>query len=451
MVKGLQSGTRPKWRAAAGILAATIAVLALLTFLFWPLADAIAEHDARHVPAAQRAEKLQAARDDARGRLVQILAGLLATGGFIYTARNFALARQQSELNRMTLELATLQAQRQHEDSRRALEQSEAVQLTDRFAKAIDQLGGEAIDIRLGAIYSLERIARDSPRDHPAVMEVLAAFVRRTSQARGEEVPQDLQAAMTVLARRSPAADQGRITLRDAKLARLDLSGAAMAGADLAGADLTGARLTGADLTGADLTGGRLEQTLLDSAQLRTAVLTDAVLTGARSPGADLTDADLTRADLTRATLTGATLSGVRAAGAVLRGADLTETDLSSADLSATDLTLATMRRCLLPGAVLSRATLSQVRAENADLSTAKLDDAVLSDARLSQADLRGADLTEANLSGARLDGAMLGDADLGRVRLVGLDLTGAIVSSGARLPTGWSRGTTDGRVHRAA
>ncbi|GAA4630373.1 hypothetical protein GCM10023196_055480 [Actinoallomurus vinaceus] len=435
----------------AGALAAVIAILALLTFLFWPLADAIAEHDARHVPAAQRAEKLEAARDAARGRLVQILAGLLATGGFVYTARNFALARQQSELNRMTLELATLQAQRQQEDSRRALEQSEAVQLTDRFAKAIDQLGGEAIDIRLGAIYSLERIARDSPRDHPAVMEVLAAFVRRTSKARGEEVPQDLQAAMTVLARRTPAADQGRITLRDANLARLDLSGAALAGADLAGADLSGAELARADLTGADLTRGRLGEAHLDSARLRGAVLTDAVLTGARSPGADLTDAVLTRADLTRATLTGATLCGVQGAGAVFRGTDLTEADLSSADLSAADLTLATMRSCLLPKAVLSGATLSQVRAENADLSTAKLDGAVLSDARLSEADLHDAELAGANLSGARLDGAKLGDADLGRVRLVGLDLTGAIVTDAARLPTGWARSPSDGRVCRAA
>ena len=52
-------------------------------------------------------------------------------------------------------------------------------QITDRFAKAIELLGSAdensepQMVLRLGAIYSLERIARDSPRDHWTVMEVL--------------------------------------------------------------------------------------------------------------------------------------------------------------------------------------------------------------------------------------------------------------------------------------
>jgi hypothetical protein len=32
--------------------------------------------------------------------------------------------------------------------------------------------------VRIGGIYALERIARDSAPDHPTVTEVLAAFVR---------------------------------------------------------------------------------------------------------------------------------------------------------------------------------------------------------------------------------------------------------------------------------
>jgi hypothetical protein len=31
--------------------------------------------------------------------------------------------------------------------------------------------------VRLGGSYALERIARDSARDHPTVMEVLSAYV----------------------------------------------------------------------------------------------------------------------------------------------------------------------------------------------------------------------------------------------------------------------------------
>lgn len=60
--------------------------------------------------------------------------------------------------------------------------------ITDRYTKAIEQLGkldGDKpnIEIRLGAIYALERIARDSPRDHWTIMEVLTAYVRQNAPA----------------------------------------------------------------------------------------------------------------------------------------------------------------------------------------------------------------------------------------------------------------------------
>ena len=58
--------------------------------------------------------------------------------------------------------------------------------ITDRFTKAIEQLGkldGERpnIEVRLGAIYALERIAIDSPRDQWTIMEILTAYVRQNA------------------------------------------------------------------------------------------------------------------------------------------------------------------------------------------------------------------------------------------------------------------------------
>src|SRR3982751_6161439 len=38
--------------------------------------------------------------------------------------------------------------------------------------------GGPNLEVRLGAIYALERIPRDSERDHWPIMEVLCAYVR---------------------------------------------------------------------------------------------------------------------------------------------------------------------------------------------------------------------------------------------------------------------------------
>jgi hypothetical protein len=51
-------------------------------------------------------------------------------------------------------------------------------QITERYTRAIDQLGDAELDIRLGGIYALERIARDSAADLVTIGEVLTAFVR---------------------------------------------------------------------------------------------------------------------------------------------------------------------------------------------------------------------------------------------------------------------------------
>jgi hypothetical protein len=61
---------------------------------------------------------------------------------------------------------------------------TESGQFTERFTRAIDRLGAtdekgdKRLEIRLGGIYALERIAHDSPTYYEAVTEVLAAFIR---------------------------------------------------------------------------------------------------------------------------------------------------------------------------------------------------------------------------------------------------------------------------------
>ena len=50
--------------------------------------------------------------------------------------------------------------------------------ITDRFTAAVEQLGSDKMAVRLGAIYALERISKDSRRDHWTIMETLTAYVR---------------------------------------------------------------------------------------------------------------------------------------------------------------------------------------------------------------------------------------------------------------------------------
>src|SRR5215208_7598507 len=73
---------------------------------------------------------------------------------------------------------------RRVEISQRTLETQQDQQVTERFTQAIDQLGAtddkgnKRMEIRLGGIYALERIARDSERDHWPIMETLTTYVR---------------------------------------------------------------------------------------------------------------------------------------------------------------------------------------------------------------------------------------------------------------------------------
>jgi hypothetical protein len=67
----------------------------------------------------------------------------------------------------------------------RALERQVVVaqegQITERFTRAIEQLGSERMEVRLGGIYALERIAKDSDKDYWVIMETLTAFIRENA------------------------------------------------------------------------------------------------------------------------------------------------------------------------------------------------------------------------------------------------------------------------------
>jgi hypothetical protein len=61
-------------------------------------------------------------------------------------------------------------------------------QITERFTRAIDQLGSPQLELRLGGIYGLESIANESPTYHWPIMEVLTAYVRVHSPAKDTKV-----------------------------------------------------------------------------------------------------------------------------------------------------------------------------------------------------------------------------------------------------------------------
>lgn len=197
-------------------------------------------------------------------------------------------------------------------------------QVTDRYTAAVTNLGDDNEEVRLGGLYALQRIAQDSPRDAPSIVQVISAYIRghaplpRRGRAAPDNLANDVDAALRILAYPldlDTFADLHGAELRGANLqasnfgftSRLqfgaDLTGAELRDADLAGAHLDNAHLGGAFLTSADLRGADLTSADLRRADLRGADLRGADLTDAHLFGADLTDADLTDADLTRAGL----------------------------------------------------------------------------------------------------------------------------------------------------
>ncbi|MBS0641266.1 MAG: pentapeptide repeat-containing protein [Proteobacteria bacterium] len=338
--------------------------------------------------------------------------------------------------------------------------------ITESFSKAIEQLGSDKLEVRLGGIYSLERISKESPDDYWTVMENLTAFVRERSRrneadriaedaeqriarrayflwqeagrpdnraenfwieaTKEEEIggkpATDIAAVLAVISRRS-AQNRAR---EYANSWSLDLRDAVLRRAYLSGAHLEGANLEYAHLERAVLTDAHLEKAWLMRAHLEGAFLLRAHLEGANLPGAHLRRADLTSAHLERANLDRAHLEQAVLAGAHLEGAYLNSARLEGA---------------ALPGARLEQAWLLDAHLEGANLFFAHLERATLQNAHLEGADLTSAHLRRADLGLAHLTGADLSRVDLTDVIYLGQSqIADTIGDAETKLPVGLAR-----------
>jgi hypothetical protein len=267
--------------------------------------------------------------DDYRKTVTQIIGGAFLLYGLYLTQRRTKATEETLRVSQRTLEV------------------TRETQVTDRFTKAITQLGAtdsqgkKQLEIRFGGIYALERIAKDSPDDHWPIMEILTAYVRENAPCElwielesedsrtPEEIPQrykipqfphpdkDIQAIMTVIGRSKREQDKGRLDLISVDLRRAGLQGAHLEMAQFGEANLERAHLEGAHLAGADFFVADLKRANLEGAHLE-----GANLGGAHLEGANLEGAYLEPAYLGEAHLEGANLAGAHLEGANLEGAD---------------------------------------------------------------------------------------------------------------------------------
>jgi Pentapeptide repeats (9 copies)/Pentapeptide repeats (8 copies) len=279
----------------------------------------IPEQQVKYLPLGEKRVELE---NSSRATLAQTLGGAILLAGLYFTWRNLLVTEEK--------------------------------QITERFTKAIELLGSKEKDIRLGGIYALERIAKDSPKDHWTIMEILTSYVRDKSSRfkEGTEVhffkrvktripdyDAEIQAILTVLGRRNipkgmeeqnldlKSADLSGFTFsqnsnfantnfREANLSKATLKGAIFTSADFSDANLWNADLGSADFRKADLRyanlsaakcnatkldAARLESTFLCEADLRESSLISANLSEAHLSGARFNKADLSKAIFTEA------------------------------------------------------------------------------------------------------------------------------------------------------
>jgi len=251
------------------------------------------------------AEQASTAKKDLFQAWGFIMAGVAGVVGIYFTWQNL---RQTQESTQDTLRL-TAQGQN-----------------TDRFTRAIEQLGATddkkttpKLEIRLGGIYALAQIASDSSEEyHWPVTAVLAAYIRQHAPRKEEGLRSkedrphlsrrlpDVQTILNVLGRRARYYGHG-------ERIRIDLGYTGLWGAHVnPGAHFEGVYFDGAILENVSLAEAQLEGASFEKAKLNGANLEGANLREANFKEADLSDADLSGADLTNANVTKEQLDMVR-------------------------------------------------------------------------------------------------------------------------------------------
>ncbi|MEV8315079.1 pentapeptide repeat-containing protein [Streptomyces sp. NPDC059900] len=322
---------RPVRRGAIAALLAGAAGLAVLGAVLVVLPGVVVEHDLAGASVAAQ-DRLKAV-NDVRTTLLQAVGGMVVLFGAYATWRQLRV-------------------------SQAGLRATQEGYVTDRFSTAVDQLGSDKLETRIGGLHALWRIAEHSARDRTAIISIQAAYLRTHlpwppagAQSPAADVPindlaplevraADAQVALTGLGvlLQQPR-EQPWVNLSVTDLRRADCDGLWLHEVNFDRSCMEAAGLYHANLTQASLVSVNLRHADLKTAILRRARCVLADLRGARLVETDLRDADFTEADLREANLRKAGAGGAVFHRADLRLADLRGSDLSTADLAQARLT----------------------------------------------------------------------------------------------------------------
>jgi uncharacterized protein YjbI with pentapeptide repeats len=188
------------------------------------------------------------------------------------------------------------------------------------------------IEVRLGALYSLERLLRESSKDQPTIIETICAYIRenspieppnesRSSNANPRLAPHDradVRAALTILGRRPEstrilAKKHGwRLDLRKANLTKYDLSRLNFERADFSGTFLDEANLSESNFAESVFRKAQLRGANLRNSRFQSCLFVDCRISEANFDLTDFHEAEFVETDLTTARLTSLHLEGAK-------------------------------------------------------------------------------------------------------------------------------------------
>ncbi len=290
------------------VLLGSVVLLLLLAIVFY-LPEAVIAHRGLLLSPKDRLD----AEASLRGAIVQLLGGFVLIAGLYFTAKGFQLTREGH--------------------------------LTARYSQAIEHLGHDKMDVRIGGIYELERLTRDSAADASTVIDVLVTFVREHTKSghktpSKEKVTADIQVALKIIGRRVSSNGHERLDFYFSGLNEADLSNGSFEHAVFYYSSLEGALFSGSRLDDAGLSFCQAERAAFTGCVARQANFVNAKYVRCWFLHADLTAADFFGCDLSGsdfgrryeelgdppfppATLTNARFTKAVLKGTILRGCDL--------------------------------------------------------------------------------------------------------------------------------
>jgi uncharacterized protein YjbI with pentapeptide repeats len=331
--------------------------------------------------ADQRKDLISLKKDEANARnsihasFVQNLGGMFFLVTAYFTWRNLKLSEEKQLEERSA---------REHD-----LKLADKKQFTDRLARAFENLDSESSSLKLGAIYTLRRLASELSVEHQfierqSIIDIIRVFIKRNSSS-SQLSPIELRTALMVLAELSINDIQAQKTSRwsefylvGASLNNLDLSGLNFDKSNLSASDLDGATLVRTSLKDTDLSKAYLGKSDFSGSDLSKAVLREANIHN--SPvkevnfsesvlyKSDFTKAQLFRANFSRADLSSANMISAELREAKFHEAILNSTNFNDADLSKADLHGASMIGTILNGADLNQANLTGIKISNVEI-----------------------------------------------------------------------------------